>query len=143
MCETSFGLINSFLLLQASFIQPCFVLFKGNNTFFALFLTKCGFLYPSIELRFFHISICFRLIQALIGSALLLEYRVFGDFSFCLSVSTDFPAGVFFTIGNEVTVSCVSSSGGNKQHAAVLALPVRQSLFLKQIISICHSNLSK
>ena len=39
-----------------------------------------------------------------IAMALILEHRVFGDFFFCLPVSTDLPAGVFFSICNEVTV---------------------------------------
>ena len=52
---------------------------------------------------------------------MLLEHGVIGDFFFCFPIGTNFIARLGFTFCPEVTIQSIRSSGGNKQHTAVLA----------------------
>lgn len=106
------------ILLQTGFIQPCFIICKGDGTFLTLGAAKFCFRRPVLKFFFFHISKFYTLIQSLVGPAMLHEYRVCGDFFFCLSVSADLFARQFFSPHNAVTVKTVRSSGRNKQQSS-------------------------
>ena len=79
------------------------------------------FLCPGLKCFLFQITQFHTLVQSLVGTAVLLERRVTGDFFLGLSIGTDFIAGLFFSRHDEIAIQRIRAAHGHKQHPAVFA----------------------
>ena len=120
-----YAAIPHFCLIQliffADWFHPAiFVFFHRNITLLTLSAAILCFLGPSLEVFLCHIAQFHTLVQSLVGASVLLERRVAGDFFLCLTVGTDFIAGLFFSRHDEIAVHSIRAAHGNKQHPTVL-----------------------